>query len=52
MSPLSKKSLASLLGLVDTKLSCLVVYDREDAREKTYLESSRSELAAMMRAAA
>jgi hypothetical protein len=51
MSSLSKKSIEALLGLVETKLSCMEIYDREDAREKCYLENSRRELAAMMRAA-
>jgi hypothetical protein len=51
MPSLSKNSIAALLGLVETKLSCLEVYDREDAREKCYLENSRRELAAMMKTA-
>ena len=51
MTPLSKTSIEALLGLVKVKLSCMEIYDREDAREKCYLETSRSELAAMMRAA-
>lgn len=50
MSPLSQTSIEALLGLVEDKLSCLEVYDREDAREKSYLEHSRRELAGMMRA--
>ena len=41
MSSLSKNSIAVLLGLVETKLSCLEVYDREDAREKCYLSWPR-----------
>jgi hypothetical protein len=51
MSSLSKKSIETLLDLVGAKLSCLEVYDREDAREKSYLENSRRELTALMRAA-
>jgi hypothetical protein len=50
MSSLSRKSIEALFGLVEAKLSCLEVYDREDAREKVYLETSRRELAALMRA--
>jgi len=50
MSSLSKKSLETLLGLVEDKLSCLAVFDREDAREKSYLETTRRELAALVRA--
>ena len=48
MSRLSQRSIETLLDLVEIKLSCLEVYDREDAREKTYLETSRRELMSMM----
>jgi hypothetical protein len=44
MSSLSQRSIETLLDLVEIKLSCLEVYDREDAREKSYLENSRREL--------
>jgi hypothetical protein len=44
---LSQRSIETLLDLVEIKLSCLEVYDREDAREKAYLETSRRELMAM-----
>jgi hypothetical protein len=49
MPLLSQRSIETLLDLVEIKLSCLEVYDREDAREKSYLESSRRELMSMMR---
>jgi hypothetical protein len=48
MPRLSQRSIETLLDLVEIKLSCLEVYDREDAREKTYLETSRRELMSMM----
>jgi len=47
MSLLSQRSIETLLDLVEIKLSCLEVYDREDAREKSYLENARRELSAM-----
>jgi hypothetical protein len=49
MSVLSQRSIETLLDLVEIKLSCLEVFDREDAREKSYLENSRRELISMMR---
>ncbi|MGE0118789.1 MAG: hypothetical protein AB7S71_13295 [Dongiaceae bacterium] len=49
MSALSQRSLETLLDLVEIKLSCLEVFDREDAREKAYLENSRRELISMLR---
>jgi hypothetical protein len=48
MSELSQQSIETLLDLVEIKLSCLEVYDREDAREKSYLEASRRELLSML----
>ncbi len=48
MPHLSQRSIETLLDLVEIKLSCLEVYDREDAREKSYLEGSRRELMSMM----
>ena len=45
---LSQRSIETLLDLVEIKLSCLEVYDRDDARERAYLETSRRELMAMM----
>ena len=47
MSSLSQRSIETLLDLVEIKLSCLEVYDREDAREKSCLENVRRELSAM-----
>src|SRR6476620_4624940 len=47
MSSLSQRSMETLLGLVEIKLSCLEVYDREDAREKSYLENAWRELGAI-----
>ncbi len=43
---LSRRSAQTLLDLVENKLSCLMVYDREDARELAILEQARRELAA------
>jgi hypothetical protein len=48
MPLLSQRSIETLLDLVEIKLSCLEVYDREDAREKCYLETSRRELMSML----
>jgi hypothetical protein len=50
MSTLSKRSIEALVDLVEIKLSCLDVFDREDAREKACLENARRELIAMMAA--
>ena len=47
MSSLSKRSIETLVDLVEIKLSCLDVFDREDAREKACLENARRELVAM-----
>jgi hypothetical protein len=47
VSSLSERSIETLLDLVEIKLSCLEVYDREDAREKACLENARKELSAM-----
>ena len=43
---LSPRSVETLLDLVEIKLSCLEVQDREDARELAILETARRELAA------
>jgi len=45
---LSQRSIETLLDLVEIKLSCIEVYDREDAREKSCLENARKELSAMI----
>ena len=41
---LSKVSLETLIDLVEIRLGCVEVYDREDARELTALELCRKEL--------
>lgn len=44
---LSKRSIVTLLDLVEIKLGCLETYDREDERELSLLESCRDELTAL-----
>lgn len=44
---LSKQSIESLLDLVEIKLSCIEVIDREDARELKQLRTCRDELLGM-----
>ena len=44
--PLSRKAIETLVDLVEIKLSCLEVYDREDSRELVNLQQCRDELAA------
>jgi hypothetical protein len=44
---LSKQSIETLLDLVEIKLGCMEVYDREDARELDLLEGCRRELVAL-----
>jgi hypothetical protein len=44
---LSKESIETLLDLVEIKLGCMEVYDREDARELDSLEGCRRELIAL-----
>lgn len=44
---LSKKSIEALLDLVEIKLSCIEISDREDAREVKALEQARKELRAL-----
>ena len=44
---LTKNSLETLIDLVEIKLSCIEVYDRDDARERRRLEACRDELVAM-----
>lgn len=41
---LSTRTLDTLVDLVEIKLSCIEVYDREDQRELKNLESCRQEL--------
>ena len=44
---LSRRAIESLTDLVEIKLSCLQVFDRDDAREQATLELCRRELAAL-----
>ncbi|MEX2632250.1 MAG: hypothetical protein WD341_20150 [Tistlia sp.] len=44
---LSKRSLDTLLDLVEIKMSCMEVWDREDRRELQNLELARNELAGL-----
>lgn len=41
---LSKRVIETLVDLVEIKLSCIEVYDREDSKELTSLEQCRKEL--------
>lgn len=41
---MTKRSLETLIDLVEIKLSCLEVFDREDAREQANLEHCLNEL--------
>ncbi len=45
---LSRKSIETLLDLVEIKLSCFQVHDQEDTRELTMLERCRDELMAII----
>ncbi|MHA1536102.1 MAG: hypothetical protein ACTSUD_00980 [Alphaproteobacteria bacterium] len=45
---LSKTSLETLIDLVEIRLGCVEVYDREDARELSALEQCRGELQAIL----
>jgi hypothetical protein len=45
---LSRRSVETLVDLVEIKLSCIEVLDREDARERTCLELARRELQSML----
>ena len=44
---LTSKSVETLIDLVEIKLSCLEVWDREDAKERRALEIALKELVAM-----
>lgn len=44
---LSRRSIQTLMDLVENKLSMMQVVDREDARELAVLESARRELSVM-----
>ncbi|MGH6948093.1 MAG: hypothetical protein ACREDZ_12260 [Kiloniellales bacterium] len=41
---LSTRAVETLLDLVEIKLSCIEIYDREDSRELSKLEQCRDEL--------
>lgn len=45
---LSRRVVETLLDLVEIKLSCMEVHDREDSREATCLESCRQELQVLL----
>ena len=45
---LSKRVIETLIDLVEIKLSCIEVYDREDSRELAGLEQCRRELQALV----
>jgi len=48
---ISKRTVETLLDLVEVKLSFMQVSDREDQRERTQLESCRRELRGLIRPA-
>ena len=45
---LSRRVVETLLDLVEIKLSCMEVHDREDTREATCLEVCRKELKTLL----
>lgn len=45
---ISKRTVETLLDLVEVKLSCMQVSDREDQRELAQLENCRRELRGLM----
>ena len=49
---ISKRTVETLLDLVEMKLSCMQVSDREDQRELAQLETCRRELRSLMALAA
>jgi len=46
---LSKRVVETLIDLVEIKLSCMEIYDREDSREVAGLEQCKNELQALLR---
>ena len=48
MASLSKRTIETLNDLVEIKLSCIQVFDRDDAREMATLERARRELAELL----
>jgi hypothetical protein len=49
---LSRRSVETLIDLVEIKLSCVEVYDGDDAREVALLKHIRQELQALLTAPA
>ena len=45
---LSKSSLETLIDLVEIKLSCVEVYDRDDSRELVNLQRCKDELSGLL----
>lgn len=48
MASFTKRSVETLIDLVEIKLSCLQVFDRDDAKELAALEQARRELVALV----
>jgi len=48
MASLTKRSVETLIDLVEIKLSCIQVFDRDDAKELAALEQARRELVALV----
>lgn len=48
MASLSKRTIETLNDLVEIKLSCIQVFDRDDAREMAALERARRELTVLL----
>tara|TARA_A100001037_G_C14676587_1_gene425424 strand:+ start:109 stop:318 length:210 start_codon:yes stop_codon:yes gene_type:complete len=48
MASLTKRSVETLIGLVEIKHYCLQVFDRDDAKELAALEQARRELVALV----
>ena len=44
----SRNTIELLIDLVEIKLGCVEIYDREDARELRALERAKAELAALL----
>ena len=45
---MKQSSIKALIALIEVKLRCLAVIDREDKRERRLLESCRDELSKML----
>ena len=48
MASLTKRSVETLIDLVEIKLSCLQVIDRDDAKELAALEHARREFGSIL----